>query len=87
MYCHDESWYVEGLREELAHMTLCFEAETRRLWILPNPTDPTTRFLDVMKGRSLPQGEYHLCVTLWDDSSRVYVRQASETEGNLGERF
>ncbi len=78
---------VEGLPNELEHMTLCFEAATRRVWILPNPTDPTTRFLDVMGGRTLPQGEYHLCVTLWDDSCRVFVRQVSETEGNSGERF
>ena len=50
MYLHGRrlgNYGVEGLWDELRHIVLCFEAETRRLWILPNPSDPRERFLDV----------------------------------------
>ena len=87
MWSEGSGQAVEGLPSKLTYMTLCFEAETRRLWILPNPTDPTTRFLDVMGGRELPEGQYHACVGLHNATARVRVREVSETEGDLGGRF
>ena len=44
---------------ELRHIVLCFEAETRRLWILPNPSDPRERFLDVIGSTTLPVSKWH----------------------------
>ena len=87
MWCGRNNQEVQDLPRWLRHMTLCFEAHTRRLWILPNPTDPNTRFVDVMGGRSLPEGEYHMCATLIRSNVRVRVRHVSETEGDLGGRF
>ena len=78
---------MQGLPDNLHHFTLCFDHGARRLWIRPTPTDPTTRFLDVMGGRELPEGQYHVCVTLWNNTTRVFVREVGETEGDLGGRF
>jgi hypothetical protein len=78
MYLHERrlgNYGVEGLWDELRHIVLCFEAETRRLWILPNPSDPRERFLDVMGSTTLPGGKYSLIVQLCGKTTRC--RRAS----------
>ena len=78
---------MEGLPEGLRHFMVCFDHGARRLWVRPTPTDPTTRFVDVMGGRTLPEGEYHACVGIRKNSPRVRVREVVDGDGDLGGRF
>ena len=76
-------WYNIVVQAQLKHVLSFFAAvdyQAQRLWIRPTPTDPTTRFLDVMGGRTLPGGRYYVCVTMWLDS-RVRVTNCDECGG------
>ncbi len=67
--------------------TLCFDHGARRLWIRPTPTDPTTRFVEVKEFKTLPEGEYHACVTLSSANNRVRVRDVVDGDRDLGGMF
>ncbi len=92
VYSDNSGRRVQGLPTRLSHFTLCFDHGARRLWILPTPTDPITRFVEVMEGRTLPvrtlpEGEYHVCVALIRTDNRVCVREVVDKDGDLGGRF
>ncbi len=79
-----------GIPKGLKHMMLCFEPETRMLWILPNPTDPMTRFVCITETSTLPEGQCYICVEFMFESipgTRVTVHEVMETDGDLGDRF
>ena len=44
------------------HFAMCFDNTTRRLRFRKNPTDPATRWFDVMGDKTLPEGQYYACV-------------------------
>ena len=70
---------VEALPLHLRHLTLCFDTEARRMWIRPNPEDPTTRFVDLMNGVVMTEREYTLFVRI-SDTSVVRVREVEDRE-------
>ncbi len=70
--------------KEPLHFAMCFDNTTRRLRFRKNPTDPTTRWFDVMDDKKLPEGQYYACVMTTDHRKHISVRHVTSVHYPYG---